>query len=136
MSSSRAWGVVVTRRPSTSGRRVQLQPDVTRGRMWAAVLALPLVLALSRPLFAQDQPTAPPVPQIRVTFDDAIRRAQDRNPTVAAAATAILRAEAFVRQARAATRLQLNANVTSTTLNRGVQFEGTTVTPRSQVSAL
>ncbi|HEV3141504.1 MAG TPA: hypothetical protein VGY57_13350, partial [Vicinamibacterales bacterium] len=61
-----------------------------------------------------------PVPTLRVTFDDAIKRAMEKNPTVQAAASAILRAEGLVRQARAATRLQITGNVTTTTLNTGV----------------
>jgi outer membrane protein TolC len=116
-------------------RGVRLKPDVPRGRRLRVALVW-LVLWGPSLALAQDQPAAPPVPQIRVTFAEAIRRAQESNPTVAAAAASILRAESMVRQARAATLLQVNANVTSTTLNRGVQFEGTTVTPRSQVSAM
>ena len=37
--------------------------------------------------------------------------------------------------ARSATRLQVNGSVTTTTLNTGVEFEGTTVTPRNQLTA-
>ena len=48
-----------------------------------------------------------PTPTERVTFDEAIRRAVEKNPTVVAAATGILRAEGLIRQARAATRLQI-----------------------------
>jgi outer membrane protein TolC len=76
-----------------------------------------------------------PAPAVRVTFAEAIRRAQDQNPTVAIAATGILRAEVLLRQARAASRMQISGNVTTTTLNRGVDFDGTTVTPRNQVAA-
>jgi outer membrane protein TolC len=76
-----------------------------------------------------------PQPAIRVTFADAIQRAQDKNPTVAAAASGILRAEALIRQARAATMLQVSGNVVTTTLNRGVEFQDTVVTPRNQVNA-
>ena len=43
----------------------------------------------------------------------------------------ILRAEGLLRQARAATRLQVNGNVTTTTLNTGVEFQGSTVTPQN-----
>jgi outer membrane protein TolC len=73
-----------------------------------------------------------PAPVVRVTFTEAIQRAQEKNPTVAAAAAGILRADALIRQARAATLLQLTGNVTTTTLNRGVEFSGSTVTPRNQ----
>jgi len=71
----------------------------------------------------------------RVTFNEAIRRAQQNNPTVAAAAAGILRAEGLVGQARAATLLQLSGNVTTTTLNTGIEFAGQTVTPQSSVTA-
>jgi outer membrane protein TolC len=76
-----------------------------------------------------------PQPTLRVTFAEAIQRAQDKNPTVAAAAAGILRAEGLVRQARAATLLQVNGSVVTTTLNRGVEFQDTVVTPQHQISA-
>jgi outer membrane protein TolC len=76
-----------------------------------------------------------PAPVVRVTFPEAIQRAQDNNPTVAAAASGILRADALLGQARAATLLQVTGNVTWTILNHGVEFSGVTVTPRSQVAA-
>ena len=79
--------------------------------------------------------SAQPAPVIRVAFPEAIQRAQDNNPTVAAAAAGILRADALIGQARAATLLQLSGNVAWTTLNRGVDFDGVTVTPQSQVTA-
>lgn len=82
-------------------------------------------------LFAQTAPA----PVVQVTFKDAIDRAVEKNPSVAAAASGILRAEGLIRQARAGTQLQLSGNVTTTTLNRGVEFQGSTVTPRNQVTA-
>jgi outer membrane protein TolC len=81
-----------------------------------------------------DAQTAPAA-VVRVTFPEAIQRAQDSNPTVAVAAAGILRADALLGQARAATLLQVNGNVNWITLNRGVEFSGVTVTPRSQVTA-
>lgn len=76
-----------------------------------------------------------PVPVERVTFDEAVRRAIERNPSSAIAAAGILRAEALLTEARSASRVQVNGNVTTTTLNRGVEFDGATVTPRNQVNA-
>src|SRR5256885_2555718 len=76
-----------------------------------------------------------PAPVVQVTFKDAIDRAVEKNPSVAAAASGILRAEGLIRQARAATLLQLTGNVTTTTLNTGVEFQGSVVTPRNQVTA-
>jgi len=76
-----------------------------------------------------------PAPARRVTFDEAIALAIDHNPTIRGAATAILRAEGLIRQARAATLVQITGNVTTTTLNTGVEFQGTTVTPRNSLAA-
>jgi outer membrane protein TolC len=76
-----------------------------------------------------------PAPVVRVTFAEAIARAQHRNPTVAAAAAGILRAEGLIRQARAATLVQLTGNITTTTLNRSIEFSGFTVTPQNSVTA-
>jgi outer membrane protein TolC len=70
-----------------------------------------------------------------VTFDEAIRRAVEKNPTVVAAATGILRAEGLIRLARAATRPQITGSITTTTLNTGVDFQGSVVTPQNQVTA-
>jgi outer membrane protein TolC len=94
------------------------------------VIAALVISVLARTAMAQ----APPTPVLRVNFTEAIQRAQEKNPTVAGAAAGILRAEALLRQARAATLLQVSGNVTSTTLNTGVEFDGATVTPRSQVT--
>jgi outer membrane protein len=96
--------------------------------MAVVIVASPCVLPAS--VLAQA-----PTPTERVTFDEAVRRAMDKNPTVAAVATGILRAEGLVRQARAATRLQIVGNVTTTTLNTGVEFDGAVVTPQNQITA-
>jgi outer membrane protein len=76
-----------------------------------------------------------PVPVERVTFEEGISRAIARNPSTAIASAGILRAEALLTEARSATRPQINGNVTTTTLNRGVEFDGATVTPRNQATA-
>jgi outer membrane protein TolC len=89
-----------------------------------------LVVQAFRLAYAQ-----PATPARRVTFDEAIAQAAERNPSVRAAASAILRAEGLIRQARAATLLQITGNVTTTTLNTGVEFQGTTVTPRNSLAA-
>ena len=75
-----------------------------------------------------------PVPIERVTFQQAIDRATKNNPTAAVAAAGILRAEGLLQQARAATRLQVNGSVTTTTLNAGVSFGDSVVTPRNQLA--
>ncbi len=126
MWSSRAWGAAVR-------SRVSHQPSAIAPRVVRAVYAAAILLAFA---VAGAAAQTPPTPTIRVTFAEAIQRAQQNNPTVTAAAAGILRAEALLRQARSATLLQLTGNVTSTTLNTGVQFDGATVTPRSQVTAM
>src|SRR5206468_6778587 len=75
-----------------------------------------------------------PAPAEGVRFDEAVARAIARNPSSAIAAAGILRAEALLAEARSATLLQVNGNVTTTTLNRGVEFDGATVTPRNQAT--
>ena len=77
----------------------------------------------------------PPQPTERVTFEEAVRRAIARNPTVAIAAADILRADGLLTQARSDARLHVFGNANSTTLNRSVEFEGTTVTPQTSVRA-
>ena len=96
-----------------------------KARTAVAVLAL----ALAPPAHAQT-----PVPVERITFDEAIRRAIEKNPSSAIAAAGILRADALLTEARSTTRLQVTGNVTTTTLNRGVEFDGSTVTPQNQVA--
>src|SRR6185436_12769779 len=95
-----------------------------------AVRAAAIALALGAAVHAQ-----PPAPVERVSFQEAVRRAIDKNPSVAAAAAGILRAEGLLRQARSATGLQVTGNLTTTTLNTGVDFDGSVVTPRNQVAA-
>src|SRR5436190_24033106 len=125
MSSSRALDESVSHRGEGS-------LEGLRYRFTIACVALASVAHAFRPATVTAQT---PVPVIRVTFADAIRRAQDNNPTVIAAAAGILRAEGLVRQARAATLFQLSGNITTTTLNTGVEFAGQTVTPQNSLTA-
>jgi outer membrane protein TolC len=99
------------------------------------VAAIILGGAGSAPTAAQAPAGQLPAPIERVTFDEAIRRAIERNPTIAIAAAGILRAEGLLSDARANTLLQVNGNITTTTINRGVEFEGTVVSPRNQITA-
>lgn len=96
----------------------------------SAVTGVLLVIGLSMatPAFAQQ-----PVPVVEtVTFDEAIARAWERNPTVAIAATNILRSEALLLQARAGTLPRLSASLTNTTLDSGRSFGEQTVQPQNQ----
>ncbi len=102
-----------------------------RSRIAALALAATAVCA---PVAAGQTAPVPAQPVERVTFAEAVARAQEKNTSVAIAATGILRAEALLLQTRAATRLQASGVVTTTTLNTGVDFDGTTVVPRNQVT--
>jgi outer membrane protein TolC len=83
-----------------------------------------MVVTLAAPVAAQTIPA--------VTFDEAVRRALERNPTVARAATSIARADALLQQARAVTLPSLSARYSNVTLDRGVSFDDADVQPRNQ----
>lgn len=89
-----------------------------------------IVVLVSPTLHAQT-----PVVVERVTFQQAIDRAIANNPSAAVASAGILRAEGLLAQARSAMMQQVTGNVTTTTLNKGVDFQDATVVPRSQVTA-
>jgi outer membrane protein TolC len=86
-----------------------------------------VALALGAPAAAQT-----PVPAI--SFDAAVARALDRNPTVAQAATSIARAEAILQQNRALVRPQVLAQVNSSTLDTDIAFDENVVVPQTQVT--
>ena len=86
-------------------------------------------------LFATAAHAQAPVVVERVTFQQAIDRAIANNPSAAVAAAGILRAAGLLAEARSATMLQVTGSVLSTTLNKGVDFDGTTVQPRNQLTA-
>ncbi len=91
----------------------------------ATGVLLVIGLSIATPAFAQQ-------PVETVSFDEAIARAVEKNPTVAIAATNILRSEALLQQARAATLPRVGASVTNTTLDSGRSFGDETVQPQNQ----
>jgi outer membrane protein TolC len=68
----------------------------------------------------------------QVTFDEAVQRAIEKNPTVAQAATSIARAEALLQQARAATLPTVSASFSNTTLDSERGFSGSVTQPQNQ----
>jgi multidrug efflux system outer membrane protein len=70
----------------------------------------------------------------RVTFQEAVRRATERNPTVAEATQAILRAEALLDAAKAVFRPTLYGDVSTTILDAARGFGGNITQPRTQYS--
>lgn len=90
------------------------------------VLCTAVLLSLSVPALAQ----TPAIPALQ--FDDAIRQAIEKNPTIAQAATAIVRAETLLQQARALTRPTASTSVTNTTLDGARGFDGGVFQPQNQ----
>ncbi len=74
----------------------------------------------------------PPVAIERVTFDDAIRRALERNPTIVESAQAILRADALLQQARTVYQPTVSGSVTTTVLDGDRGFDDFVTQPRTQ----
>jgi outer membrane protein TolC len=70
----------------------------------------------------------------RVEFDDAIQQALAKNPSVAAAATNITRAEALLEQARTVYRPTASAAAIDTLLDRERGFSGAITQPQNQVT--
>jgi cobalt-zinc-cadmium efflux system outer membrane protein len=97
-------------------------------RVRTALVALVLLLG-GLPASAQTDPA-----RERVTFPEAVRRATERNPTVAEAAQAILRAEALLDQAKSVFRPTLYGDVSTTILDAARGFGGNITQPRTQYS--
>jgi outer membrane protein TolC len=93
-------------------------------------------LGSGSPVSGQDPASAdarPPVVE-RLTFDEAVARATSRNPGVAEAAQAILRAEALLAQARSVFLPLAYGNVSTTVLDAARGFSGNVVQPRVQTA--
>jgi outer membrane protein len=105
--------------------------------------SLALALLFSSPAWAQpaDPPDRPnrtleePTPaSVRLTLDDALRRALARNPAAEIAAREIDRADALLKQARAAWLPTLNANATYTRLDDDREINGRVLASKSQLN--
>jgi outer membrane protein TolC len=93
------------------------------------------LLATAVPAAAREaqpsEPIAPPIEQI--TFDEAIRRAVTRNPTIEQASAGILRAEALLLQVRSLSLPSLDANLTTRVIGPVQEFAGEAINPRTQL---
>lgn len=98
-----------------------------RGRL-ACRLAM-VALALAWPAAAQ---VVSPPPVERVSFDEAVARALERNPSVAQAAQAILRAEALLDQAKSVFHPLLYGGVATSVLDAARGFDGNVTQPKTQ----
>ncbi len=77
-------------------------------------------------------PATEPLALEQVTFEEAVQRATDRNPTVRQAAQAILRAQAFLDQTQSVFRPSLRGAVGTTILDAARGFDGNITQPRTQ----
>ena len=67
-----------------------------------------------------------------MTFDQAIARAIERNPTIAIAATAITRSQVLVQETRSGLMPFASVNVANVTIDNARSFGGTTTQPQNQ----
>jgi outer membrane protein TolC len=110
-----------------SARRTVRRAKARRLRLHAVLSAfLILISVLPAPASAQ-------TPTIRrVEFDEAVRLALERNPTIATATVAVADADARLQQARSLTFPGVNAQVTNVTIDGIRGFGGNVTQPRSQ----
>jgi outer membrane protein TolC len=97
-----------------------------RRRAFLRALAVAGGLAIAVPASAQDTPA------VRLTFDEAVRQALERNPGIAEAAQAILQAETMLQEARTIYRPTLTGSVTTTVLDSARGFDDFVTQPQSQ----
>jgi outer membrane protein TolC len=118
--------------------------------MHRPALVLTVLWALGA-LPARAQPPPPPAPTAQpsqatpasaaagvpqpVSFDDAIRRATTKNPSVMVAAASILQAQALLRQARAVTLPEVDVTGTNTTLDDSRGIGNQVFTPQNTFTA-
>ncbi len=101
------------------------------------LVALGLALAafgLAPGAAAQTEAVTEPPGLEQVTFDEAVSRALARNPSVGEAAQAILRAEAFLSEARSVFQPYAYGNVGTTVLDAARGFDANIVQPRTQTA--
>jgi outer membrane protein TolC len=108
--------------------------EVSVRRRWVRSARIILALSLcASPAVAWAQaPTAP----IRVEFDEAVRRAVERNPTIQQAATNIAVAEATLRQTRGSFLPLVFANLQHTTIDAARGFSGGVTQPQGQLAVV
>jgi outer membrane protein TolC len=94
-----------------------------------------LLLVVLVPGVAAEQTAAPAPPTVRtVEFEEAVKTAIERNPSIDTAQAGVAEATAGVQQASALTRPSLFATVNNTTNDSQRGFDGGVVQPRSQVA--
>jgi outer membrane protein len=95
----------------------------------AAIVGLLLAGGLAH---GQTEPTSGTSVTASLTFDEAVRRALERNPTVGEAQQAIRRAQALLDQARSVFRPDVFGTAGTTILDDARGFDGNVTQPRTQ----
>jgi outer membrane protein len=110
-------------------RRPRCRPYSCTGPLRRPLVAATVfaVVAAVNTASAQTPPTFE-----RVTFDEAVRRAIEKNYSVAEAVQAILRAEAVLQQASTVFKPTVDGTYSTTVFHPTVDFEGAVVQPRTQ----
>jgi outer membrane protein TolC len=108
-------------------------------RFARTIAAALVILAAGGPWAIAQTPDAAVAPDTaapieRVTFEEAIRRALERNPTVAQSAQAVLRAQALLDQARSVFRPTVTGTAATTVLDEARGFDGNITQPRTQAA--
>jgi outer membrane protein TolC len=102
-----------------------------------------LVLAPAAPAVAQERPDTPPAPAAaapasptleRVTFQEAVSRALEHQPTVAQAVEAIRRSQALLQQAHTVFEPLVTGFVGETIIDSARGFDGSIVVPQKQAA--
>ncbi|MEO5762313.1 MAG: efflux RND transporter permease subunit, partial [Vicinamibacteria bacterium] len=98
-----------------------------------AGVAVLLILSMVAPISAQTQTASIDQPVMEsVTFEQAIARAIEKNPTVGIAAANVLRSQGLLAQTRSDSRPRLVGNINNSTLNKAIAFDTGVVQPRNQ----
>ena len=104
-----------------------------RDRLLPAALALSLLVTAAGAAAQAPSPAPPAVGSLeRLTFDEAVRRAVEHNPSIGEASQAILRSQALLAQARAAYLPTLYGAAGTTVLDAARGFDGSITQPRTQ----
>jgi outer membrane protein len=95
-------------------------------RAGTAIAAAALSLLTVFPLRAQEPAQTPPPPQTTLTFDEALRRALQANPTTETARAEVRASEAQLRQIRSAIlpKVELNGRATRNSSEVAFEFNG------------
>ena len=93
-----------------------------------------IICAVSTSVLAQGAPLPAPAPVESVTFEEAVRRAVERNPTMGQAEQAIRRSQALLDQARSIFRPTVTGTAGTTVLDDERGFDGNVTQPRTQAA--